>query len=127
MYSHEAALEHVNLALDILDKTRRSLLMNEKGEYVIDPDQVQNSKQLEEVDYTKSDRYRTIVTTMIIGHFNCGTELEHLRRYHLSVQAYSKGHQLAQNELGETHPLTQNLEQSVQSLIAKKRVCVASL
>lgn len=98
------------------------MLMDANGDFLIDPDKVKNSKQLAEIDYLKADRYRTIMTTMIIGQYNCGAECEYLQRYHLSMQAYSKGYQLALDELGEGNPLTQSLHKNVQSLSAKKNV-----
>ena len=120
--SHEAALEHVQFALDLLEKARKNAITDEKGEFIIDPDTIRSSKQIEKIDYAKADHYRTIITTIIIGYCNYGTELEYLKWYHQSAQAYRQGYELARDELGEPHPMTQALHNNYHSVISKKKV-----
>lgn len=120
--SHDIALEHVNLSLELLENARRAVLMDQNGTYFADPDSIQNSRQLEDFDPLKADQYKSIITTMIIGHYNFGTELEYLHRYHESALAYGRGLELAQDELGETHPLTQSLNKNYTSLLVRKQV-----
>jgi len=80
------------------------------------------SNKSEEAKSLASDKYKNIITTMIMGYFNYGTELEHAKEFGNSLKALTEGYELATRELGAEHPLTLNLQQGVQGLIEKKKV-----
>jgi hypothetical protein len=59
---------------------------------------------------------------MIIAYYNFGTELEFLKEYQKSVQAFSKGYHLALKELGPENQLTNTLYQNMLNLAEKNKV-----
>jgi hypothetical protein len=81
--------------------------------------------QMEENGIDDKQRYGTIITTIIIAHYNYGTELEYIKEYHSSFEIFSQGYQLALKELGSEHPLTITLEQNTLNVSVKKKVALA--
>ncbi len=59
---------------------------------------------------------------MIMGYYNYGIELEHIKDKTNSLRALTTGFELANRELGPTNSLTLNLKQSIQKLVEKTKV-----
>lgn len=96
--------------------------MDKNGTFLLNPNKIACSLQLRQFGDRIADQYKLIITTMIMAYCNYGTELEHLQKYKESTAAYRKGLELAQNELGEGHILTQNLNKYYSSVVYKKQV-----
>ena len=75
-----------------------------------------------ETERNIKQKHKTIITTMIIAYYNFGTELEFLKEYQKSVQAFSKGYHLALKELGPENQLTNTLYQNMLNLAEKNKV-----
>lgn len=68
------------------------------------------------------DKYKNIITTMIMAYYNYGAELEHIKDVPNSLKALTSGFELANRELGRDHSLTINLKLGIQKLVEKKKV-----
>lgn len=55
-----------------------------------------------------------LTTTMVIGYHNAGAEYEFLNKRNEAIESYTAGYILSRDELGEDHPLTENLRQSLE-------------
>lgn len=107
---HKEAIKHARIALDLL-KSEKNACMLEMA-----------SDKSEEARSMASEKYKNIITTMIMGYFNYGTELEHAKEFGNSLKALTEGFELASRELGTDHSLTHSLQKGVQSLMEKKKV-----
>jgi len=56
-----------------------------------------------------------------VAFFNMGAEYEHLKKNQEALWAYEKAYQSCQNELGEDHPLSQQIASCLQQLRAKAK------
>ena len=63
----------------------------------------------------------TLVTSLIITYFNAGVELEHMGKYPDALGYYQIGHDLSKKELGNRHPLTINLGDTIKKVSIKGR------
>lgn len=76
-YRHHEAVKHVKLGLELLEMAKSS--------FNTDNTTSEGLKQSSKVDKNKREKFRTIVTTMIIAYYNFGTELEYLKEYKYSL------------------------------------------
>lgn len=91
---HKQALNHAKRALDLLNHTK-------------------DSKDL------PTDKAMTLLTSMVIVHFNIGVELEYLKQLNEALEFYETGYELSALELGSRHPLTQTLSDAGEKLSKK--------
>lgn len=110
-YRHNEAINHVKVALELLEAERNQHLIKVASE---------NEKKKE--DDSEGAKYKNIITTMIMAYYNYGTELEHIKDFNTSIKALTKGFELSSRELGAEHTLTNNIRESIQKLVAKKKV-----
>lgn len=105
-------MKHVNLAIELLEVARSDCLIEEGAE-----DDLSRMPE-----GTLKDKYRGILTTMVIAYYNLGTEYEYLKDYAKSVQAFSKGYHIALKELGPENNLTVTLYKNMLNLAEKNKV-----
>lgn len=98
------------------------LLETERNNHMLSVAAIENSKDkgLEDVD--TDTKYKSIITTTIMAHFNYGVELEHLKDLANCLKALTKGFELANRELGSDHSLTENIRLTIQKLVEKKKI-----
>jgi len=113
---HNEALNHAKIALELLQTERSRYLVEAVANG--DPNKQQGYENQEKF----GDKYKNIITTMIMAYYNYGAELEHLKNIPNSLKALSSGFELANRELGPDHSLTINLKLGIQKLIEKKKV-----
>lgn len=99
------------------------LLETERNNYMLSVAAPENNNKHRELDDTDADtKYKSIITTTIMAHFNYGVELEHLKDLPNCLKALTKGFELANRELGADHSLTENIRLTIQKLVEKKKV-----
>ncbi|ETV90724.1 hypothetical protein H310_14561 [Aphanomyces invadans] len=89
MGRHVRAAEHARCAIELL-KYERTKAMAEEG-----PGAGSNNR-------VKSEN-----SVLAIAYYNWGVELEHMRRFDQAIKAFTKGHEVACNELMSNHPMIQ--------------------
>jgi hypothetical protein len=102
----------VNLAIELLEVARSECLIEEGAE-----DEIQRMSE-----GPLKEKFRGILTTMIIAYYNLGTENEFMKDYGKSVQAFSKGYHIALKELGADNNLTVTLYKNMLNLAEKNKV-----
>lgn len=80
-------MEHAKLAIELLDLARKSYLENQNIFSPLSRSFDSSSISPTNKQATKSEKFRGIITTLIISYYNLGTEQEFLKQYHESTEA----------------------------------------
>lgn len=67
-----------------------------------------------------------LLTTLLVAYHNTGIEYEYLSQYSQACGVFTKALELAVEKLGESHPLTISLKESLSSVYKKKSMVVVS-
>jgi len=97
-------------------------LQGERNQYLVEIVSKGETLNDEDKKNKSSNKYKNIITTMIMAYYNYGAELEHVKDIGSSLKALTSGYELANRELGPDHSLTINLQLGIQKLIEKKKV-----
>ena len=76
-------------------------------------------KRTKDSENFSSDKTVTLLTSMVIVHFNVGVELEYLKQFSEALEFYETGYELSAMELGSRHPLTLTLSDAGEKLSKK--------
>ncbi|KAL4512779.1 hypothetical protein ABPG72_017464 [Tetrahymena utriculariae] len=113
---HDIASEHAKIAIELLDLAKNSVIKKEEIQIINEQLQNQNDKQTQKRLNQKLRVYKDIMNMQVLSYYNLGIEQEHLKLYDNSITAYQAGHEIAQNELGENHKMTQILQGNIKNL-----------
>ncbi|EAR93967.2 tetratricopeptide repeat protein (macronuclear) [Tetrahymena thermophila SB210] len=113
---HDIASEHAKIAIELLDLAKNSVIKKEEIQSLNEKLKNQNDNETQKILNQKLRVYKDIMNMLVLSYYNLGIEQEHLKSYGNSITAYQAGHEIAQNELGENHKMTQILLENIKLL-----------
>ncbi|KAL4481627.1 hypothetical protein ABPG74_007716 [Tetrahymena malaccensis] len=118
---HDIASEHAKIAIELLDLAKNSVIKKEEIQSLNEQLQNQNDKETQKRLNQKLRMYKDIMNMQVLSYYNLGIEQEYLKLYNDSITAYQAGHEIAQNELGENHKMTQILYENIKNVNKQKQ------